>query len=116
MPLSTVQRVCVRHGLNKLPPLNPPPEVRRYEWKHPGDLIHLDIKKLGRIERVGHRIHGDRTTRRLHAQAIEMAGDGDRSRIEFEGLRADAGCEVGQHALHLFSVGPRSFGGVLRAL
>ena len=35
--------------------------MRRYERAHPGDLIHLDIKKLGRFERPGHRVTGDRT-------------------------------------------------------
>jgi hypothetical protein len=34
--------------------------VRRYERAHPGELIHLDIKKLGRFKRIGHRITGDR--------------------------------------------------------
>ncbi len=41
--------------------LEPAESVRRYEREHPGELIHLDIKKLGRFERVGHRITGDRT-------------------------------------------------------
>ena len=63
LPKSTVARVLARNGKSRLPPLKPPPPVVRYEWKRPGDLIHLDVKKLGRIERVGHRIHGDRTTR-----------------------------------------------------
>lgn len=63
LPKSTVARVLARNGKARLPPLRPPPPVVRYEWKRPGDMIHLDVKKLGRIERVGHRIHGDRTTR-----------------------------------------------------
>jgi hypothetical protein len=35
--------------------------VRRYERAHPGEMIHIDIKKLGRFEKLGHRITGDRT-------------------------------------------------------
>ena len=43
--------------------LAPPVAVRRYEWARPGDLVHLDVKKLGRIGRIGHRITGDRRRR-----------------------------------------------------
>jgi hypothetical protein len=45
--------------------LDPKPEIVRYQRERPGELIHLDIKKLGRIDGVGHRITGDRTQRRL---------------------------------------------------
>ena len=62
MPKSTVARVLRRAGLHRLRYLDPPPPVRRYEWKRPGDMLHLDVKKLARIAgRVGHRIHGDRS-------------------------------------------------------
>jgi transposase InsO family protein len=57
---STVAAVLRRHGLSRLPPLLPPPPVVRYEYSAPGDLLHIDTKKLGRIERVGHRITGDK--------------------------------------------------------
>jgi transposase InsO family protein len=63
MPRSTVSAVLVRHGLSRLSDLRPPEPVRRYEHKAPGDLLHLDVKKLGRIRGVGHRITGDRRTR-----------------------------------------------------
>ena len=55
---ATVSRVLRRLGLNKLSALEPAEPVRRYEREHPGQLIHLDIKKLGRIGSVGHRISG----------------------------------------------------------
>jgi transposase InsO family protein len=55
---ATVSRILQRLGLNKLSALEPAEPVRRYEREHPGDLIHLDIKKLGRIGSVGHRITG----------------------------------------------------------
>ena len=42
------------------PPSTAPPPVRRYEHPHPGDLLHLDIKKLGRFRRAGHRVTHDR--------------------------------------------------------
>src|SRR6516165_9187328 len=55
---ATVSRVLRRLGLNKLSALEPAEPVRRYEREKPGDLIHIDIKKLGRIGSVGHRITG----------------------------------------------------------
>lgn len=58
---ATVSRVLKRIGLNKLKSLEPAEAVRRYERDRPGEMIHIDIKKLGRFERVGHRITGDRT-------------------------------------------------------
>ena len=61
--LSTVIHLVRRHGLQRLPRLEPPRPVRRYEMSTPGELLHVDTKKLGRIGRVGHRIHGDRRTR-----------------------------------------------------
>lgn len=63
VPRSTVTRVLQRVGLNRLALLEPAPVVQRYEWPAAGDLLHLDIKPLGRIRGVGHRIHGDRTQR-----------------------------------------------------
>ena len=57
---ATVSRILRRLGLNKMSALEPEP-VRRYERENPGELIHIDIKKLGRIGGVGHRITGRRT-------------------------------------------------------
>ena len=58
---ATASRILRRLGLNRLEALEPAEPIRRYERQHPGELIHLDIKKLGRFDRVGHRITGDRT-------------------------------------------------------
>ena len=57
---ATVSRILKRLGLNKLSALDPAEPVRRYERKDPGELLHIDIKKLGRIDGIGHRITGDR--------------------------------------------------------
>lgn len=58
---STVSRILSAARLSRARDLDPPQPVVRYEREHPGELIHLDIKKLGRFEQVGHRITGDRT-------------------------------------------------------
>ena len=56
---ATVSRILNRLGLNRIQALEPAEPVRRYERDHPGELIHIDIKKLGRFQRIGHRITGD---------------------------------------------------------
>jgi transposase InsO family protein len=58
---ATVSRILRRLGLNSLKALEPAEPVRRYQRDNPGELLHIDIKKLGRFERVGHRITGKRT-------------------------------------------------------
>lgn len=60
VPLSTVARYAVSVGLNRLALLEPKPPIQRYEHEHPGELVHLDIKRLARFRRPGHRVHGDR--------------------------------------------------------
>jgi transposase InsO family protein len=55
---STVSRVLARAGLSRLADLEPSEPLVRYEHAHPGDLLHIDTKKLGRIERMGKRIPG----------------------------------------------------------
>lgn len=63
MPERTVRGVISRLGLAKLPPRQEPEPANRYERPMPGELIHIDVKKLGRIGQEGHRIHGDRSKR-----------------------------------------------------
>ena len=63
MPERTVRAVIARLGLSKLAPVEPPEPANRYERPRPGELIHIDVKKLGKIGREGHRVNGDRTTR-----------------------------------------------------
>lgn len=84
MARSTVAAVLKRAGLSRIKDLDPPQRVIRYERERPGELIHLDIKKLGRIERVGHRIHGDRSTRVRGAgwEFVHVAID-DASRLAY---------------------------------
>jgi len=57
---STVCRYLQRHRLSRKRDILPPEKPRRYERKMPGEILHIDIKKLAKIDGVGHRIHGDR--------------------------------------------------------
>ena len=81
---ATVSRVLKRAGLSKLSDLRTGEPVRRYEREHPGELLHIDIKKLGRFDRIGHRITGDRTqrARRIGWEHVFVAVD-DHSRMAF---------------------------------
>ena len=56
---ATVSRVLKRAGLSRLSDIEPAEPIRRYEREHPGEMIHIDIKKLGRFSQIGHRITGD---------------------------------------------------------
>ena len=89
---ATVSRVLRRLGLNKLSALQPAAPVIRYERKTPGEMIHLDIKKLGRFDRVGHRITGDRTgqsnSRGIGWEFVHVAID-DASRLAFSQIMPD---------------------------
>jgi transposase InsO family protein len=77
--LSTVSAVLLRVGLGKLSRLEPPEPPNRYERRHPGELLHVDIKKLGRIPagRAGHRVHGDKTLQHSPTK-INAAGQRER--------------------------------------
>jgi transposase InsO family protein len=63
MPVSTVSGILTRIGLGKLWRLEPLEPANRYEKQRPGELVHVDVKKLGRIGQPGHRVHGDRHRR-----------------------------------------------------
>jgi len=83
---STVSRVLKRLGLSKLSALEPAEPPRRYEREKPGDMIHLDIKKLGKFNQVGHRITGDRrgqsNSRGVGWEYVHVCID-DASRVAF---------------------------------
>ena len=83
---TTVSRVLKRLGLNRLSALEPATPPRRYQRERLGELIHIDIKKLGKFNRIGHRITGDRTgqsnTRGVGWEFVHVAID-DASRIAF---------------------------------
>lgn len=91
-PVSTVGVALRRLGLGRLAALDPPRQVIRYERERPGELIHLDTKKLGRIERLGHRITGDRAgqsrARGIGWEYLHVAID-DASRLAYTALLPD---------------------------
>ena len=93
--------------LNRLARLMPPPSIRRYEWAHPGDLVHLDVKPLARIAGVGHRIHGDRRARvqgivfiggLAELVASWLAGEADLDTDQLAGVIADLFVALGRWA------------------
>ena len=91
LPRSTVTRVLARAGLNRVALLEPPAPVQRYEWAEVGDLLHVDLKRLGRVVGIGHRIHGDRRrrARRVGWEYLHVAID-DATRLTYaEVLPAD---------------------------
>jgi transposase InsO family protein len=87
---ATVSRILARLGLNRLAALEPIEPIRRYERDHPGELIHIDIKKLGRFEQVGHRITGDRkgNSRGAGWEFVHVSVD-DASRVAFSQILLD---------------------------
>jgi transposase InsO family protein len=88
---STVARLLQRRGIGRLRLLEPKLEPRSYEWPRPGDMLHIDTKKLARIAHVGHRIHGDRSDmiRGLGWEYVHVAID-DHTRLAYaEVLRSE---------------------------
>lgn len=84
IPHSTVGVVAQRRGVAKLNKLDPPEPARRYEREAPGDLVHFDTKKLGRITYLGHRMTGRRRGRKSWAgyEVVHLCID-DHSRVSY---------------------------------
>lgn len=102
--LSTVSRVLARVGLSRLSDLEPPPAPNRYERATAGELLHIDIKRLGGIRGIGHRITGDRRRRARGAPYdVTYVAIDDHSRVAFAEVwpaeRADCAAGFLQHAL-----------------
>lgn len=81
-PRSTVYAVLRRLGMSRRSQLEPKPPTRRYEWPAPGDLIHLDTKKLGRIDGIGKRFGGSKRSRGIGWNWVHLAVD-DHSRLAY---------------------------------
>ncbi len=90
LPRSTVGVELRRLGLGRLPRVEPPQPLVRYEKQRAGELVHLDTKKLACFDQVGHRIHGDRHTRSRGAgwEIVYVAID-DASRVAYVEILED---------------------------
>jgi len=90
-PFSSVAMALSRLELRRLWNLEPKPPVQRYEWEHPGDLIHTDIKSLARFRKVGHRITGDRQQGRSYGVGYDkvLVAVDDATRLAYVELLAD---------------------------
>jgi transposase InsO family protein len=88
---ATVSRILKRAGLSRMKDIDPPEPVRRYERQRPGEMIHIDIKKLGRFAQAGHRVTGTRQNCRNQGAGWEFAhvAIDDNSRIAFSQIRKD---------------------------
>ena len=87
---STIARLLRRAGLHRLADLEPAAPENRYEYAQPGQLLHLDIKKLARFRQPGHRITGNRQVNSdgIGWEYIHLAID-DHSRVAFGSIEPD---------------------------
>jgi len=107
--------VLRRNGMNRLRSLDPPPPVMRYEHKRPGDMIHFDIKRLARIVKPGHRVHGDRTqeTRGAGYEYVRVAID-DHTRLACAAILPDQKHESALRFFHMARAHYSRFGIAVR--
>ena len=98
---ATVSRHLHRHHLHRLRALIPPPPVVRYQREHPGELIHFDIKKLGRFSRPGARMTGNPHdyTQGAGYEFVHVAID-DASRLAFAQILPDESTQSALRFLH----------------
>ena len=91
---STVFRALRKLGLSRLSSLEPKPPVQRYEWDSPGDMLHVDIKRLGKIDGIGHRKAGTRQVKRRRPgwEYLHVCVD-DASRLAYTAIHADETAE-----------------------
>jgi transposase InsO family protein len=75
MAPSTVSLICKRAGLGRLPRLDADRPDRRYQRQRAGELVHIDVKKLGRIARPGHRVTGSRAPKGYHRRSYDQGWD-----------------------------------------
>jgi len=87
---STIARLLRRAGLHRLAEWEPAPPTNHYEYARPGQLLHLDIKKLGRFRQPGHRVTGNRqiNSRGGGWEYVHLAID-DHSRVAFASIEPD---------------------------
>jgi len=89
---ATISRILKRLGLNRLSALEPAEPIRRYERATPGEIVHIDIKKLGKFNRIGHRVTGERTgqskSRGIGWEYVHLAID-DHSRLAYSEILPD---------------------------
>jgi len=114
---ATVSRILRRHKLSRVRDLEPAVPIVRYEHPHPGDLLHLDTKKLARIAKPGHRLTGDPRdeTRGAGWEMLHVAID-DHSRIAFSALYANERADSTVHFLHAAVAYYARFGITIRRL
>jgi len=105
---STVARICRTEGLSRLRSVEPTPPPIRYEREHLGELLHIDTKRLGRFDRVGHRVTRKRShgSRKQGFEFVFVATD-DASRLSYSQIfadeRSEAACTFLRNAVAWFA-------------
>ncbi|THC47025.1 IS481 family transposase [Streptomyces sp. A1499] len=94
LPASTVHRILTRHRLNRLAWMDRPTGtvIRRYERERPGELVHVDVKKLGRIpDGGGHKVHGREAGRPIRGMGFDYLHSAvdDHSRVAYTEIHGD---------------------------
>ena len=115
MALSTVSAVLNRVGLGKRSRLEPPEPANRYERRRPGELIHIDVKKLGRILRPGHRVTGNRRSQTKNTYTRDGRRTGDAG-WEFVHVAIDDHSRLAYAEVLTDEKGPTAVGFLRRAL
>jgi len=106
--VSTVARICRAEGLSRLRSVEPTPPPIRYEREHLGELLHIDTKRLGRFDRVGHRVTRKRShgSRKQGFEFVFVATD-DASRLSYSQIfadeRSEAACAFLRNAVAWFA-------------
>lgn len=95
IPRSTVSRLLKAEKVGKLSQLKGPEPIVRSEAETPGDLVHIDIKKLGRIDGVGHRITGDRSQAGHAGWEHAFVAVDDRARVAYVELHRTEAASAG---------------------
>lgn len=111
MPLSTVSAILTRIGLGKRSRLEPPEPANRYERRQPGELLHIDVKKLARIDGAGHRVTGSRRgqAKGIGWEYVHICVD-DATRLAYVEVLADEKAQTAAGFLRRAVAHFRSFG------
>jgi len=117
LSIATVSRILAREGLSRIRYLDPPEPDNRYEHPDPGDMLHIDIKKVASFDRPGHRVTANPSVNSKGAgyKALFVAVD-DHSRVAFCGLYPDERKESAAHFIREVLLSMEKTGAPVKAI